>query len=52
MGEAKVFISQNRKARFDYFIQSTIEAGIMLVGSEVISAFAASQFIRGVRSRV
>jgi SsrA-binding protein len=38
MSEPKTIISQNRKARFDYFIQSTIEAGIMLVGSEVKSA--------------
>jgi SsrA-binding protein len=38
MSDAKIIISQNRKARFDYFIQSTIEAGIMLVGSEVKSA--------------
>jgi len=38
MSESKLIISQNRKARFDYFIQSTIEAGIMLVGSEVKSA--------------
>lgn len=38
MSDAKIIISQNRKARFDYFIHSTIEAGIMLVGSEVKSA--------------
>lgn len=38
MNDSKVIISQNRKARFDYFIQSTLEAGIMLVGSEVKSA--------------
>jgi SsrA-binding protein len=38
MSEPKNIICQNRKARFDYFIQSTIEAGIMLVGSEVKSA--------------
>lgn len=38
MSEPKHIICQNRKARFDYFIQSTIEAGIMLVGSEVKSA--------------
>ncbi len=28
-------IAQNRKARFNYFILETIEAGICLVGSEV-----------------
>lgn len=38
MSEPKHIISQNRKARFDYFIQSTLEAGIMLKGSEVKSA--------------
>lgn len=32
-----LIISQNRKARFNYFIQDTIEAGIMLQGSEVKS---------------
>lgn len=30
-------IAQNRKARFDYFIEETFEAGIMLTGSEVKS---------------
>jgi SsrA-binding protein len=30
-------IAQNRKARHDYHIEETIEAGIMLVGSEVKS---------------
>ena len=30
-------IAQNKRARFDYFIEETIEAGIMLVGSEVKS---------------
>ncbi|HVJ32428.1 MAG TPA: SsrA-binding protein SmpB [Terriglobia bacterium] len=29
------FAAQNRRARFDYHIESTIEAGIVLVGSEV-----------------
>lgn len=29
--------SQNRKARFDYFIKDTIEAGVMLRGPEVKS---------------
>lgn len=38
MSDAKHIISQNRKARFDYFIQSSLEAGIMLQGSEVKSA--------------
>jgi len=30
-------VAQNRKARFDYFIEDTFEAGIMLMGSEVKS---------------
>jgi SsrA-binding protein len=30
-------IAENRRARFDYFIESDIEAGIMLKGSEVKS---------------
>lgn len=30
-------ISQNRRARFEYFIEETLEAGIMLTGSEVKS---------------
>jgi SsrA-binding protein len=29
--------AQNRRARFDYLIQSTLEAGIMLAGTEVKS---------------
>ncbi|MBF0248997.1 MAG: SsrA-binding protein SmpB [Alphaproteobacteria bacterium] len=28
-------VAQNRKARHDYFIEDTVEAGIMLMGSEV-----------------
>lgn len=31
------FVAQNRKARHDYFIDDTIEAGIMLTGTEVKS---------------
>jgi SsrA-binding protein len=30
-------IAENRRARFDYFLESTFEAGLMLVGSEVKS---------------
>ncbi|MFN3075280.1 MAG: SsrA-binding protein SmpB [Alphaproteobacteria bacterium] len=30
-------VAENRKARHDYFIEDTIEAGIVLVGSEVKS---------------
>ncbi len=28
-------VAQNRRARFDYFIEETVEAGIMLAGTEV-----------------
>jgi SsrA-binding protein len=31
------FVAQNRRARHDYFIDETLEAGIMLEGSEVKS---------------
>ena len=30
-------IAQNRKARYDYFIEDEYEAGIILIGSEVKS---------------
>lgn len=30
-------VAQNRRARFDYFIEDTLEAGLMLTGSEVKS---------------
>ncbi len=30
-------VAQNRKARFNYFIEETLEAGIALTGSEVKS---------------
>lgn len=35
-GEIKI-IAQNKKARHDYFIEQTFEAGIVLVGTEVKS---------------
>jgi SsrA-binding protein len=34
----KKIIAQNKKARFDYFIEDEFEAGIVLTGSEVQSA--------------
>ncbi|MBF6633159.1 MAG: SsrA-binding protein, partial [Planococcus sp. (in: Bacteria)] len=36
-GEGKV-IAQNKKAGFDFFIEETIEAGIVLQGTEIKSA--------------
>lgn len=33
----KNMVAQNRRARFDYFIEETMEAGLMLTGSEVKS---------------
>ncbi|MFD1624307.1 SsrA-binding protein SmpB [Azospirillum griseum] len=35
--EVKKYAAQNRRARFDFFIDSTLEAGIMLTGTEVKS---------------
>jgi SsrA-binding protein len=34
MTETKL-VAENRRARFDYFLEETIEAGVMLLGSEV-----------------
>ena len=31
----KKVVAENRRARFDYFIEDTVEAGIMLTGTEV-----------------
>ncbi len=36
-GSAKQLVAQNRKARHDYLIEATIEAGLVLTGSEVKS---------------
>lgn len=35
--EEKKFAAQNRRARFDFFIDDVLEAGIMLTGTEVKS---------------
>ena len=35
--EARKYAAQNRRARIDYFIDDTLEAGIMLTGTEVKS---------------
>jgi SsrA-binding protein len=37
MTEAKRSIAENRRARFDYFLEETIEAGLALTGTEVKS---------------
>src|SRR5438270_2005082 len=37
MVEVPKSVAQNRKARHDYFIEETLEAGMLLVGSEVKS---------------
>ena len=37
MSEGKKIIAENRKARFDYFIDETYECGIELLGTEVKS---------------
>lgn len=31
----KKVVAENRRARFDYFIEDTVEAGVMLTGTEV-----------------
>ena len=31
-------IAENRRARYDYFLEETFEAGIMLLGTEVLAA--------------
>ena len=36
-GDAKKIVAQNKKARHEYFIEQTIEAGIVLSGTEVKS---------------
>lgn len=40
--ETDVTVAQNRRARFDYFIEDTVEAGMMLTGTEVKSLRANS----------
>ena len=37
MGQGTKLVAQNKKARHDYFIENTYEAGIVLVGTEVKS---------------
>jgi SsrA-binding protein len=37
MSAAGRYIAENRRARFDYFIEETIEAGLQLTGTEVKS---------------
>ncbi|HHU77033.1 MAG TPA: SsrA-binding protein SmpB [Firmicutes bacterium] len=45
-------LAQNRKARHDYFIEETYEAGIALVGSEVKSMRAARANLKDSYARV
>ena len=40
--ETDVTITRNRRAKFDYFIEDTVEAGIVLTGTEVKSLRANS----------
>ncbi|MBU1163439.1 MAG: SsrA-binding protein, partial [Proteobacteria bacterium] len=35
--EHKKIVTENRKARYNYFIEDTYEAGMVLVGTEVKS---------------
>lgn len=47
INEMEKIIAENRKARFDYEIQDTIEAGIELLGFEVKSAKAGRMNLAG-----
>lgn len=44
--QASVLVAENRKARHDYTIEETIEAGIVLVGSEIKSVRAGRVNVR------
>jgi SsrA-binding protein len=50
--EAQRYIAQNRRARRDYVIDETIEAGIMLMGSEVKSLRAGGATLNEAYARV
>ncbi|MEN9938496.1 MAG: hypothetical protein RLZZ387_5075 [Chloroflexota bacterium] len=45
-------VADNRKARHDYFIEETYEAGIVLTGSEIKSVRAGRVNLRGSYARV
>ena len=45
-------VSQNRKAYHDYFIEETIEAGIMLTGAEVKSLRAGKANLKDSYARI
>src|SRR5699024_5641308 len=50
-GRGKV-IAQNRKASFDYFIEDTYEAGIVLQGTEIKSIRAGKVSIQDAHARI
>lgn len=50
-GRGKV-IAQNRKASFDYFIEDTYEAGIVLQGTEIKSIRAGRVSIKDAHARI
>ena len=50
--DAQRFIAQNRKARHNYVIEDTLEAGIMLMGSEVKSLRAGGASLNEAYARV
>lgn len=51
-GKGTKTIAKNRKARFDYFIEDTIECGIVLAGTEVKSLRAGKTNMRDCFARV
>jgi SsrA-binding protein len=50
--EAEKIVADNRKARHDYFIEESYEAGIVLTGSEIKSVRNARVNLRGGYARV
>ena len=51
-GQASATVADNRKARHDYFIDESYEAGIALTGSEIKSIRAGRVNLRGGYARV
>ncbi|HWQ14710.1 MAG TPA: SsrA-binding protein SmpB [Roseiflexaceae bacterium] len=51
-GQPEKTVADNRKARHDYFIEETYEAGIALTGSEIKSVRAGRVNLRGGYARI
>ncbi len=52
MGEKIKVVTDNRKARHDYFVEETYEAGIVLAGTEVKSLRAGKANLRDAYARI